>query len=303
MSNEINEGLPPNPIAVIMVWVLLRCLASLPLGLSQWLGRRLGTCLFWFKARAASVTEINLRACDMFPADMKPDHLVKSSLQHMGQTIMETPAIWLGSRRRIDSWINKVEGESLLDEAIALGHGVVILLPHFGNWELLNVFFARRQPMTALYQPPAKAYLRPIMAAVRKNFGNEMVPTNRAGVAQLYRRLREGRVVAVLPDQVPSSGEFVPFFGRPAFTDRLLTRLIQKTGARVVTCVVIREPGGQGFTVRFGIPDADVYADDSMQSMLGLNKSIEQCVRIDPKQYQWEYKRFRRYPEGSIPLY
>ena len=303
MSVEIDTGPPPNPIAIIMVWLMLRCLASLPLGLSQWLGRRLGTCLFSFKARAARVTEINLRACGRFSADTKPDHLVKSSLQHMGQTIMETPAIWLGSRRRIDGWINKVEGESLLDEAVAQGNGVVILLPHFGNWELLNVYFARRRPMTALYQPPDKAYLRPIMAAVRKNFGNEMVPTNRAGVAQLYRRLREGRVVTVLPDQVPSSGEFVPFFGQPAFTDRLLTRLIQKTGARVVTCVVIREPGGQGFTVRFGIPDVDVYASDSMQSMLGVNKSIEQCVRIDPNQYQWEYKRFRRYPEGSVPLY
>ena len=303
MSVEIDTGPPPNPIAIIMVWLMLRCLASLPLGLSQWLGRRLGTCLFSFKARAARVTEINLRACGRFSADTKPDHLVKSSLQHMGQTIMETPAIWLGSRRRIDGWINKVEGESLLDEAVAQGNGVVILLPHFGNWELLNVYFARRRPMTALYQPPDKAYLRPIMAAVRKNFGNEMVPTNRAGVAQLYRRLREGRVVTVLPDQVPSRGEFVTFFGHPAFTDRLLTRLIQKTGARVVTCVVIREPGGQGFTVRFGIPDVDVYASDSMQSMLGVNKSIEQCVRIDPNQYQWEYKRFRRYPEGSVPLY
>jgi Kdo2-lipid IVA lauroyltransferase/acyltransferase len=303
MSIEITEGPPPNPIAVMLVRLLLFGLASLPLGLSQWLGRRLGHSLVWFKTRAAKVTAINLRACGMFSAEVKPDHLVKSSLQHMGQTIMETPAIWLGSRRRIDRWINKVEGESLLDEALALSKGVVVLLPHFGNWELLNVFFARRQPMTALYQPPEKAYLRPVMAAVRKNFGNEMVPTNRAGVAQLYRRLQEGRVVTILPDQVPSSGEFVPFFGRPAFTDRLLSRLIRKTGARVVTCVVIREPAGQGFTIRFGLPDAQVYADDPLQSMLGVNKSIEQCVRIDPDQYQWEYKRFRRYPEGSVPLY
>ena len=36
---------------------------------------------------------------------------------------------------------------------------------------------------------------------------------------------------------------------------------------------------------------------------LNYLKSIEQWVRIDPNQYQWEYKRFRRYPEGSVPLY
>lgn len=292
-----------NPVKVAMLYFLLQCLARLPLRVSQWLGRLLGIGLFLLRTRAATVTEINLDACSMFPSAVKRDEFVKRRLQHMGQTVMETPAIWLGSRPRIERWISEVKGVSLLDDAFAQGKGVIILLPHFGNWELLNVFFAGRQPMTALYQPPEKAYLKPIMAAVRKNFGNDMVPTNRAGIAQLYRCLQEGQVVTILPDQVPSSGDFIPFFGQPAFTDRLLTRLTQKTGARVITCMVIRQPASQGFTIRFGLPDPDIYAKDPLQSMLAINRSIENCVRVDPAQYQWEYKRFRRYPEGTLPLY
>lgn len=292
-----------NPLAVMLVRGLLWCLSCLPLVASQWLGRLLGTLLYRFDTRAARVTAINLKACGLARTGEDARPLVLASLQHTGQTIMETPAIWLGARQRLDRWISKVENESLLDDGLAAGQGVVVLLPHFGNWELLNVFFSRRQPMTALYHPPDQAYLRPVMAEVREKFGNEMVPTNRAGIARLYRRLSEGKVVTVLPDQVPGSGEFVDFFGQPALTDRLITRLVQKTSARVVTCVVIRESHGSGFTVRFGEPDAEIYSQHSHASMQALNRTIEACVRTDPAQYQWEYKRFRRYPHGSTALY
>jgi KDO2-lipid IV(A) lauroyltransferase len=292
-----------NPLAVIAVRGLLWCLACLPLAASQWLGRHLGTLLYELDTRAARVTAINLQACGLLSGEEDSRPLVLASLQHTGQTILETPAIWLGARRRLDRWISKVENESLLDAGLAAGKGVVVLLPHFGNWELLNVFFTRRQPMTALYHPPDQAYLRPVMAEIREKFGNEMVPTNRTGIARLYRRLGEGKVVTILPDQVPGNGEFVDFFGQPALTDRLITRLLQKTSAKVVTCIVIRQPQGSGFTVRFGEPDAEIYSTDSQRSMQALNRTVETCVRTDPAQYQWEYKRFRRYPDGSDPLY
>jgi lauroyl/myristoyl acyltransferase len=34
---------------------------------------------------------------------------------------------------------------------------------------------------------------------------------------------------------------------------------------------------------------------------LSLNQSIEDLIRINPKDYSWEYKRFRRSPSGIDP--
>ena len=77
------------------------------------------------------------------------------------------------------------------------------------------------------------------MEKVRRNLGNELVPTTRSGLATLYRRLLEGKVVVVLPDQVPSTGEFAPFFGHEALTDRLVTRLIRKSRPQVLSVAMV----------------------------------------------------------------
>jgi len=30
-----------------------------------------------------------------------------------------------------------------------------------------------------------------------------------------------------------------------------------------------------------------------------MNRTVEQCIRMAPEQYQWSYKRFRQRPDGS----
>jgi KDO2-lipid IV(A) lauroyltransferase len=43
--------------------------------------------------------------------------------------------------------------------------------------------------------------------------------------------------------------------------------------------------------------DAQIYSEEQLTSVTGLNASVAACVRRAPAQYQWEYKRFRRLPE------
>ncbi|MFT4719707.1 MAG: KDO2-lipid IV(A) lauroyltransferase [Porticoccaceae bacterium] len=289
--------------AAILFEQLLRGAARLPLGVSQKLGRGLGNLLYWLDSRAAKVTAINLDACHVMTPGIDRDQLIRQSLRHTGQTIMETPAVWLGQPQRIRSWITAVENDSVLDATRGPGQGMIIVLPHFGNWELLNAYYADRESLTALYHPPTQAFLQPIMAKVRENNGHELVPTNKRGIARLYRSLAEGRVIVILPDQVPASGDFVDFFGLPAFTDRLISRLVQKTGAKVVSSIFIRNADHPGFTARFAEADQAIYSGDLKESMRGVNRTVENCVAADPAQYQWEYKRFRVSPPDTTPLY
>jgi KDO2-lipid IV(A) lauroyltransferase len=168
---------------------------------------------------------------------------------------------------------------------------------------MFNPYYNHDTPMTGLYNPPDNEYLAKLLDQVRNRLGNRLVPTTKAGLAVLYRALAKGEVVTILPDQVPASGEFVPFFGVPAFTDLLIPRLVRKTGARVVCAFVKRCQGKGGFEVEFRPAVAAIASNDLSESAHALNQSIENCVREIPEQYQWEYKRFRVRPEGERKLY
>ncbi len=216
--------------------------------------------------------------------------------------MMETPAVWLGSTERINGWIASVENEMLLKQAMAGSSGLLILLPHIGNWELFNVYFRRHGRMTAVYQPPKQASLQKLIADIRSRHGNEMVPADRSGITRLYRTLKQGDTIVVLPDQTPASGRFVPFFGHQALTDELSVRLLSKTGAKLIGAAVLRLPSGQ-FKLVFMEPDPDVYSADLSRAMATVNTLIESLATLDLSQYQWEYKRFRKRPPGATKLY
>jgi KDO2-lipid IV(A) lauroyltransferase len=121
-------------------------------------------------------------------------------------------------------------------------------------------------------------------------------PTDKSGVLALVKALRRGEMVGVLPDQVPTmgAGEFTDFFGKPALTMTLARQLQQKTKANLLMGHCERVPGG--FKVVFTEPDPSILEPET--AIAGLNKSVERVINQSPSQYQWQYKRYRRQPEG-----
>ena len=57
--------------------------------------------------------------------------------------------------------------------------------------------------------------------------------------------------------------------------------------------MALRVPG-KGFEIHFLEADERVYSDDDVQSATGVNASVEAAISLDPAQYQWEYKRYRK---------
>ena len=275
-----------------LLYMTLQQLAQLPRPLLQWLGRLLGQTHFLLNTRSARVTRINIDLCfpDLPAADRR--QLVKASLKATGMTLFETPAVWLGKTSRLQGWITEIHNESLLLEALAAGRGLIVLLPHIGNWELFNFYFKRyaddHGPMTALYQPPKQEVMDGMVRQVRQQHGNQVAATDSAGLRKLYATLKEGGTVVVLPDQVPARGDLAPFFGQPALTDTLTSRLAARTGAKILSSAVIRKPDG-----RFAV-HLDQASQQGLITPALINQLVEQAVNLAPAQYQWEYKRFKQ---------
>ncbi|MFW6092383.1 MAG: lysophospholipid acyltransferase family protein [Pseudomonadota bacterium] len=285
-----------------LVTALTRASSALSLNAQRTLGRWLGRVAWYARAEPARTTRINLRAC--FP-DWSPEarrSVGRRSLEHTGETLMETGVVfhWPDAQWRLLE--QQVEGAALFDRARAEGRGVLILAPHFGNWEFLALTLGRYR-VTALYDPPRLAALEPLIRRARSRTGSQLLPIDAHGLRGFYHALASGGVTALLPDQVPerSSGVYADFFGQPALTMTFAHRLVRRFDPLVVLGSASRCAGG--FRIRFKELGPDVRDADPAIAARAINRAIEDLIRTDPAQYQWEYKRFKGQPPGYPRLY
>jgi len=293
-------------VKVLIGLLFLFVMAILPLRVSQWLGRFLGKCLFKASnSRAHQVSKANIDSCYHHLSASERETLLASSLQHTGMSYAEMGMSWLWPTSMSLATVVSVTGEDVLQRAFARGKGVIIIAPHIGNWEVLNLYASQHYAITVLYKPPKLKFFDWLINKMRKRLGGDMAPANAQGVRKLLKKLKANNVIAILPDQEPAvgSGQFSNFFGRPAYTMTLLSQLAAKTKCQVISGVAVRQTEGRGFAIEFRELDFPLPAGDLNESLNCLNQSIEAIVQRSPEQYQWEYKRYKRSPEGVAKLY
>ncbi|MDN3520135.1 lysophospholipid acyltransferase family protein [Halomonas ramblicola] len=295
MAEASSQSSPLQARAIAALW---QALAGRRLATLWRLSRLAGPLVHRLSRREREVTEINLAQVHSAQGEAERRRLARESLTHSTATMLELGFAWMGAPERVEAAILAVHGRELLDEARAEGRGVIVLAPHFGNWEVLNFWLSSHFPFTAMYEPPKIAELDAVTRRGRERMGASLVPTNPRGVASLLKALKRGEAIGILPDQEPSwgSGVFAPFYHRLAYTATLLPKLVARTEARVVTGVARRLPG-RGFELHFLAADPRVYATDEAESATGVNACVEAAIALDPAQYQWEYKRYRKTPE------
>lgn len=277
-----------------VVVCIVRAVGVLSLAAARIIGRAIGSLLWLTKGRSYKVTRKNIELC--FPElTAEQQHvLIKQSLQETVITAFEACLIWQRPWSWLQTKIVRIEGEDLLRSELAQGKGLIVLAPHLGNWEVVAPYLASIAPLTAMYKPHKLCGLDKLIFNGRSKLDISMAPANKKGVCMLLKALQRGGIVGILPDQIPEEGagaEAVNFFGHSAMTMSLVHALISRTQSRVVSVFAKRVCGG--FHLITLPVDENIYSELSTTSLMGLNASIECCVRLAPAQYQWEYNRFR----------
>jgi KDO2-lipid IV(A) lauroyltransferase len=289
---------------IYLVKFFLWLLYLLPAGAPYWLSEK-GAGL-WMRLSPVKrhTTERNLERCYPEMDVQERDRLVRESFKHYLCSILETGHNWYWSWEKMDSYFDGFVNEELFRDAEASGKGVLGLVPHFGAWEYMGVYFQDLSNMAILYKPSSNPKLEKALLERRRRGGGVLIPATTAGLWQLYQHLRNGNSAGVLPDQQPPGGKgrFVPFFGNPALTSDLLPRLAKKTDCIVIATVCERLKGGR-FRVHMLPVEEGFYSDDLDTAITAMNRTIEHCVAIDPAQYLWSYRRFKAQPEGAEPFY
>ncbi len=284
---------------------LLHFLASLSLPLNHKLGELLGKGAYVFNSKARKISEINIKTCmPDLSAEQQAD-LVRKALIELGKSLTELGPMWLWDTEKLFSYL-QVEGRGVAQAAINNNQGVILATPHLGCWEIAGLYLGHQWTTSIFYQSPKVKSLDPIFRNARARSGANLLATDKKGLIALLRALKKGKSIGILPDQTPkqlSSGTFAPFFGRPTLTINLISQLVKKTDAIVLVGFAERLKNGQGYLLRIQQGEAGIDSSNPLTATTALNKTVEKLIAIAPEQYLWNYKRFKKYPEGVEKLY
>lgn len=285
------------------IYFIAKLLGKLSFESAHRLGKVIGKILYKIPNELKTVCDINLKKC--FPNNSKSQHqtLLKKTLIETGKSITETPIFWFRDLPYIRSHIISIQGEDLLTEEFNKNNGVIVIIPHFGSWEMLSSVISYKYPTTTLYRPLRLQGLEQKIIQARQKVGNKMVPTTQTGVKAICAALKSGEIAAILPDQDPrdAGGIFVPFYNIPTLTTTLVGKLAAKTKAPVFALMSKRV--ANGFEIIWKKFNSDIYNPDIETSTSMLNKEIQACIDQDISQYQWSYRRFKQRPNGEDKFY
>lgn len=272
-----------------MLKMLLQLYARLPLVVIHGLGATVGWIIFACNRGLAGKIQSNLMHAIIAKNTGGTLRIARKSAIETGKGVAETLAIWFKPQADVEKWVTGTEGWSHVDAALADQKGIIFLTPHLGCYEITALHFASQNPISILYRPHRKSWLAPIVEAGRTRNNITLAPTNMKGVRTLLRTLKQGGAIGILPDQVPGAGEgeWVDFFGRPAYTMTLVNKLKEATDATILLAFGERLSWGRGFIVHIEPFEGEV-------SPRGINQAIERLIRKYPTQYLWSYNRHKQ---------
>ena len=247
----------------------------------------------------------NINACFSDKSEAFRTHLLKSSLIELGKSLLEMGPMWLWPTSRLLSHVREIEGIEALEACLNDNRGLFAATPHLGAWELCGIVGSSRYPFTAMYRPPRIAELESVIISARERAGAKLVDYGRKGLKEMINSLNRAEVVGILPDQEPrdSGGVFAPFFGVPAYTMTLISKMARRTNSAVFFAYMQRLPPGKGYRLVIREAGPEIVSEDEVVAATALNRSIEECVQDCPEQYIWAYRRFKRRPEGMPAIY
>ena len=271
---------------------LFRMCAHLPLPVLHAIGVLIGWLVYWASPTYRKRFRENSSQAGMaWPA-------VRRAIGETGKLVFELPWIWLrphAEKQPSIAW----HGVELVEQALARGKGVIFMTPHVGCFEAIPQAQVQRFPsagaMTLLYRPSKSAWFDAVLREVRSAPGLEPAPTTTGGVRMVLKALKQGRVIGLLPDQVPADGlgVWAPFFGRPAYTMTLAVRLAQQTGATLLLTWGDRLAWGQGYVVH--VEPLDLPLDQANEvCAAALNQAMEVLIARRPNMYLWSYARYKQ---------
>ncbi len=299
-----------------MIPLLLRVLARVPLPLLRAAAGVLGDAWYHLVRVRRRVALDNLARSAVDPGARHRGAVVRRAGRHLVLGVLELPR-WLRASDEAFFRHVAIEGRDHLGEAVARGHGAVVVTAHLGAWELLGPLGRRLgHPVALVVRRPAGRWSRRLVDALRRRGGVEIIEEGPGALRAMRAALARGTLVGFAADQRPPHGQrAVPaaFLGRPARIQR--TPAVLAARASVPLLVAVTHRHGDGHRVRIGPPlHPDALRGPLRQRVDTLSSryavELERAIAAHPDQWLWHHRRWiappavpaEEIPGGALPV-
>jgi Kdo2-lipid IVA lauroyltransferase/acyltransferase len=224
------------------------------------------------------------------------------NFEHLGLLVVEFFRVRRWTHQEVVDRL-VVEGSAVYNPVAFPGnHGIVILISHFGSFEVLPAF-ARLAGVTMhlMVTPLRNRFLSQyFFSRGGEDTGMTTVP-HRGVVKRLIELLQSGAMVAFLADQRGDAerGVFVDFFGTPAPANEVFARIAMEGKGRVLPLCTYRRDDGR-FQVVFEEEIRINPTGDRHQDLVTVSQQFhdvfEKWLRMKPEQGYWIQRKWRRKP-------
>jgi KDO2-lipid IV(A) lauroyltransferase len=236
-----------------------------------------------------------------FPEESKDMHkkILNSAYKNISWTIVEQ-LVLQRDPSAAEVWVDEIEGEEHLIEALLQKRGLLVVSAHFGNWELLLAWGQHHgYPAYAVTRGPSDPDLDELLTRYRENSGAKALDrrSESAKTIKLARLLKSGNFLAITCDVHESDGIELPFFGRNCKCPTGAAYLALLANVSIVPFFLYRKAPFRHKVV-IGSPitvPQDGTREERVEAItLEINKRIENEIRVDPSQWFWMHKRWKK---------
>jgi len=252
------------------------------------LGEFLGRVIWPFLGTRRKTIERNLRIAGVVGAEECEAAARKSFIRTVANLMCSNVSANL--RGEDIGELLEVENPELLAEAVAKGKGVVLLLGHMGNWELLTRLrrtFPEGTKIGGFYRPLNNPILNERALAEREADGARMF-SKRDSLHHVSAFLREAGVMGILADQrVGVLGELVPFFGRLTRASPVPSLLARRCKSEMLA-LSFRTIAPGKWSARYHEVEKPYVSANCM-------KALERALKVSPFDVFWLQERWKVY--------
>lgn len=267
----------------------------------QRLAALIGELAYLVVVRRRRIAHANLRACfpDMSAAQRRA--LLRRLFRNMARSALDYGVLWDGTRQAVQDFV-RVDGLEHLQHPD--NYPLIMLAPHFVGLDAGGSRIATERKAVSIYARQSNPVWDAMLQRGRARFNEPVLIARRsADLRGALRAMRAGLPFYYLPDMDNGDDKsiFVPFFGVPAATLPMVSRLARTLGAKVVMTVTQQTP--EGYVLHVEPPWVDFPGASVEQDTARMNREIERWVLRMPDQYLWTHRRFKTRPEGAASLY
>jgi KDO2-lipid IV(A) lauroyltransferase len=246
------------------------------------------------------VTKTNLGLCYKNLSKDELNTLTKKSYIETLISAYETLEAWSRPIHISGRRIYRIENNFLISRNVEAKNGLAIISIHNRSVDMLLKWANETIETVSLYKKIKIKSLNKFVKKQRQSKNSTLYETSISGTRKIYKAYRLNKTICIVADQVPQRGmgEYVKFFNNTAYTATLASSIVNKLQKPAVyICMNSYKNNLLGITIRPS--KTNIYNDSEHQ--LSLNQSIEELININPIDYAWEYKRFRRQQSGNDP--